>query len=142
MRSKACDVMPVEGKPWTADAPLPGGDIKDADFAAFLWQASETYPWLPPEMLMRLGRAYGTRLAKLLGEAASLADLGEHFGGTLYAAELRYLIDHEHARSAHDVLWRQQAGPAPARGRATGGGRMVRGAEVNRRYGTSAFHKA
>ena len=104
---KLGDVMPVEGEPWTADAPLPGGDIKDADFAAFLWQASETYPWLPPEMLMRLGRAYGTRLAKLLGEAASLADLGEHFGGTLYAAELRYLVDHEYARSAHDVLWRR-----------------------------------
>ena len=100
-------VMPVEGEPWTADAPLPGGDIKDADFAAFLWQASETYPWLPPEMLMRLGRAYGTRLAKLLGDAASLGDLGEHFGGTLYAAELRYLVDHEYARSAHDVLWRR-----------------------------------
>ena len=100
-------VMPVEGEPWTANAPLPGGDIKGADFAAFLWQASETYPWLPPEMLMRLGRAYGTRLAKLLGDAASLADLGEHFGGTLYAAELRYLVDHEYARSAHDVLWRR-----------------------------------
>ncbi|MEC7162344.1 MAG: glycerol-3-phosphate dehydrogenase C-terminal domain-containing protein, partial [Pseudomonadota bacterium] len=48
-----------------------------------------------------------TRLAKLLGDAASLADLGEHFGGTLYAAELRYLVDHEYARSAHDVLWRR-----------------------------------
>ena len=93
------------GAAWTADAPLPGGDM--LDFAQFLWQASMRYPWLPPEMLLRLARAYGTRLDTVVGEAKSLEGLGARLGGTLYEAELRYLVAHEFARSAEDVLWRR-----------------------------------
>ena len=93
------------GEPWTADAPLPGGEMRD--FAAFLWAASGRYPWLPPEMLQRLARAYGTRLDAVIGEAGSLAELGAQFGGTLYEAELSYLVAHEFARTAEDVLWRR-----------------------------------
>jgi glycerol-3-phosphate dehydrogenase len=44
---------------------------------------------------------------RLLGNARSLSDLGQHFGATLYAAELRWLMDHEFARTAEDVLWRR-----------------------------------
>jgi glycerol-3-phosphate dehydrogenase len=33
--------------------------------------------------------------------------LGVHFGGDLYEAEVRYLIDQEWARSADDILWRR-----------------------------------
>ena len=90
---------------WTAAAPLPGGEM--ADFARFLWAMSERYPWLPPEMLQRLGRAYGTRLVDVIGDAASLAGMGAHFGGTLHEAELRYLATREFARTADDVLWRR-----------------------------------
>ena len=36
-----------------------------------------------------------------------LAPLVLDNGGTLYAAELRYLVDHEFARTADDVLWRR-----------------------------------
>jgi glycerol-3-phosphate dehydrogenase len=43
----------------------------------------------------------------LLGKAASVADLGRHFGGDLYEAEVRYLIEYEWAKSAADVLWRR-----------------------------------
>lgn len=93
------------GAAWTADAPLPGGDM--ADFSRFLWKASERFEWIPPEMLLRLSRAYGTRLDELVGEAESLDGLGEYFGGDLYEAELAYLIEHEYARSAEDVLWRR-----------------------------------
>ncbi|HCH95932.1 MAG TPA: glycerol-3-phosphate dehydrogenase, partial [Erythrobacter sp.] len=50
---------------------------------------------------------YGTRIDRVLGGATALADLGRHFGGTLYEAELRYLVDHEYARTAQDVLWRR-----------------------------------
>lgn len=96
--------LPMSG-PWTAGAPLPGGEM--ASFAAFLWQASERHRWLPPEMLLRLARAYGTRLDVVLGEAKALSDLGERLGGDLHAAELRYLVDHEFARTAQDVLWRR-----------------------------------
>ena len=100
-------VLDLPGAAWTAQAPLPGGDMPDGDFAAFLWRANERYGWVPPEMLQRLARAYGTRLGLVLGEATSLADLGRHFGGTLYAAELSYLVAHEYARTAEDVLWRR-----------------------------------
>lgn len=99
--------LPMPGGPWTAVAPLPGGDIPGGDFARFLWSAGERYAWVPPELLQRLARAYGTRIDRVLGDAASLAELGEHFGGTLYEAELRYLTAHEYARTAEDVLWRR-----------------------------------
>lgn len=93
------------GPAWTRDATLPGGDL--GDFASYLWHVSERFPWLPPEMLLRLVRAYGTRIDTLVGDATSLHDLGEHFGGTLYEAELRYLEDYEFARSGEDVLFRR-----------------------------------
>ena len=93
------------GPAWTADAPLPGGEM--ADFAAFLWQASARHPWLPPEMLLRLARAYGTRIDTIVGDATGLTELGRHFGGDFFEAELRYLAEHEFARSAEDVLWRR-----------------------------------
>ena len=76
-------------------------------FADFLWQASERFAWVPPEMLLRLARAYGTRLDLVLGAATSCEDLGQFFGGNLYEAELRYLVENEYARSAEDVLWRR-----------------------------------
>ena len=97
----------VPGAAWTADAPLPGGDIRNADFASFLWDASVRYPWLPPEMLLRLTRAYGTRIDTLIGSATSLEELGECMGRDLYEAELAYLVTHEFARTADDVLWRR-----------------------------------
>ena len=100
-------VLVLPGKPWTAHAPLPGGEMPDGDFAAFLWRASERYSWVPPEMLLRLARAYGTRMDRVLGTATSLDDLGRDFGGTLFEAELRYLVDQEFARTAEDALWRR-----------------------------------
>ena len=35
------------------------------------------------------------------------ADLGEHFGAALYEREARYLVEHEWARTAEDILWRR-----------------------------------
>lgn len=93
------------GQPWTARAALPGGEMRD--FAEFLWRASERYPWLPPEMLLRLASAYGARLDLVIGSARALSDLGGRLGGDLYGAELRYLAAHEFARTAEDVLWRR-----------------------------------
>ena len=58
-------------------------------------------------MVLRLSRAYGTRLARIVGEAKSLRDLGRHFGADLYEAEVRYLIEQEYARTADDILWRR-----------------------------------
>lgn len=58
-------------------------------------------------MLLRLSQAYGTRLRRVLEDAAALSDLGQHFGADLYEAEVRYLVEKEFARTADDVLWRR-----------------------------------
>ena len=52
-------------------------------------------------------RHYGTKTAVLLGDARARGDLGRHFGADLYAREVDYLIAHEWARTAEDVLWRR-----------------------------------
>ena len=95
------------GPAWTRDAHLPGGGIEGADFSAFLWPLGERYPFLAPETLLRLARAYGTRIHEVLGSARSQDDLGEHFGHGVFEAELRYLMDEEFADTGDDVLWRR-----------------------------------
>ncbi|WP_043084892.1 glycerol-3-phosphate dehydrogenase C-terminal domain-containing protein, partial [Xanthomonas sp. SHU 308] len=55
----------------------------------------------------RLARNYGTRAETLLGDAASLQDLGQHFGADLYQAEVDYLREHEWVVEAEDLLWRR-----------------------------------
>jgi glycerol-3-phosphate dehydrogenase len=97
----------IKAPPWTASAPLPGGDIPDGDFAAFLAAQRARYPWAAPAMLARMAHAYGTRLTEVLGDAQGAQDLGQHFGCGLHAAEVIYLIRQEWARSAEDVLWRR-----------------------------------
>ena len=99
--------LPMPGEAWTATAPLPGGDIEDGDFARFLWDASSRHDWLPPEMLLRLCRAYGTRIETLLKGSSKLEHLGENFGGDLYEREVEYLIAQEFVTCAEDVLWRR-----------------------------------
>ncbi|MHB1303603.1 MAG: glycerol-3-phosphate dehydrogenase [Acidiphilium sp.] len=93
------------GTPWTANAALPGGDM--ADFETFLRDLGANRPDLPAPLLRRLARAYGTRATRILGDAATMADLGTDLGGGLTEAELAYLAAHEWAREAEDVLWRR-----------------------------------
>jgi glycerol-3-phosphate dehydrogenase len=51
-------------------------------------------------------RAYGTRLERVLGTAKRREDVAPWFG-PLSTAEVRYLMKHEFARTADDVLWRR-----------------------------------
>jgi glycerol-3-phosphate dehydrogenase len=99
--------FPNAGPAWTAAAPLPGGDIANADFDGFLAGLGSDYPWLPASLTRRYARAYGTRARKMLASATSIADLGRHFGDGLHEREVTYLRDQEWARSADDVLWRR-----------------------------------
>lgn len=99
--------FPQAGGAWTGGTALPGGDMPGGDFAAFVAGLGQDHPALPLPLLRRLARAYGTRARAILGGAQSTADLGEHFGGDLYASELAYLVAHEWARTAQDVLWRR-----------------------------------
>ncbi|HET6521983.1 MAG TPA: glycerol-3-phosphate dehydrogenase, partial [Geminicoccaceae bacterium] len=47
---------------WPGRAPLPGGDMRDADFDAFLDGLRRERPWLPADLARRYARAYGTRV--------------------------------------------------------------------------------
>ena len=100
-------VLPATGVAWTGGVSLPGGDIAGGDVAAFVARLIADRPALPPALLHRLARAYGTRVAVLLGTARAPADLGEDLGGGLHTLEVEYLVTHEWARTAEDVLFRR-----------------------------------
>jgi glycerol-3-phosphate dehydrogenase len=92
---------------WTARAALPGGDFPDADFARFLNELKRRFPWLPPALALRYARAYGTRVARILGRGKNLDSLGRDIGEGIHEAELEYLMEEEWARTPDDILWRR-----------------------------------
>ncbi len=97
----------ADGRGWTRDAPLPGGNIRNADIDGFIASCRERFPWLPPGILHDYARNYGTEIHTLLEGRASIDDLGEHFGAGLYAAEVEHLVEHEWACTSEDILWRR-----------------------------------
>jgi len=99
--------FPTMGKNWTHAAPLPGGDIENADFESFRARIKAEHPWMPRSLRHHYTRLYGTRLSEIVGKASSVEELGRHFGGDLYEAEVRYLVNNEWAMTAEDVLWRR-----------------------------------
>lgn len=104
---KLAPFFPNMGADWTRGATLPGGDMPHADFDSFLEQVKARWTWLPQALRKHYARLYGTRIDKLIGHANALGDLGRHFGGQLYEAEVRYLVENEWAQQAEDVLWRR-----------------------------------
>jgi D-erythritol 1-phosphate dehydrogenase len=99
--------FPDMKKPWTRSEPLPGGDMVRGDFAAFERVLRARYASIDPDLLSALARRHGTRSSRVLGNANTVADLGPHFGDTLFAAEVEYMIAEEWATSAEDILWRR-----------------------------------
>ncbi|HXV24745.1 MAG TPA: glycerol-3-phosphate dehydrogenase [Alphaproteobacteria bacterium] len=98
---------PNSSGPWTARAPLPGGDIPDGDFDRFLAGLIARRPWLPKRLARRWARAYGTRVETMIGGADGTDELGRHYGEDLYQCEIDYLIQREWARASADILWRR-----------------------------------
>ncbi|GGX77492.1 glycerol-3-phosphate dehydrogenase [Litchfieldella qijiaojingensis] len=99
------DTLPEMGAPWTAEHPLPGGDIGNQhEFAARLVR---DYPFLGEGRARRFAASYGSLCLNFLRGCRTLEDLGEDFGACLSSAEVDYLTDHEWARDADDVLWRR-----------------------------------
>ena len=99
--------FPQMGAPWTKSAPMPGGDMPDADFGKMLAQLRQHYAFLPELVSLEYARRYGTRAYDLLGDSRSLSDLGHYFGGTLYEREARFLKTQEWAQTAEDILDRR-----------------------------------
>ncbi len=94
-------------RPWTARSPLPGGDFAYDGFETLVERTLRRWPFLGGDHARRLAHAYGTRVANVLNNAASLDDLGQTFGADLTAAEVHYLMQKEWAHAADDVLWRR-----------------------------------
>jgi glycerol-3-phosphate dehydrogenase len=93
--------------PWTHAAPLPGGDFPWDGVEALVARARGLWPFLAEREVRRLVAAYGTRIDQVVGPPSSVDTLGQRFGTELSAAEVRYLIRHEWAETAADVLWRR-----------------------------------
>ena len=100
--------QPAGNQPgWTATRPLPGGDFLADGFDALCRDLAARFPFLAHAALRRLARLYGTRTVTLLEGVRGPAGLGREFGAGLTECELRYLVRHEFARTAADVLWRR-----------------------------------
>ncbi len=96
-----------DSKPWTATKRLSGGDIKAKDFDDFIERQIMAYPWLGRDTVERFAHSYGVNMIDVIGLAMCHEDLGYHFGGDVYAAELEYSIEHEWVREPEDFLYRR-----------------------------------
>ena len=92
---------------WTDEAALPGGEMGYEDWDAWKARTAARYRFLPQPLLDRLCAAYGTRIERVLGDAASMDDLGASYGHGLTEREVRYLREAEFARTAEDILERR-----------------------------------
>jgi glycerol-3-phosphate dehydrogenase len=91
---------------WTRDAILPGGDLPGGR-EALVADLRARYAMLPADLVSGIARRHGTRARDLLSGVRGAADMGEDFGGGLTEREVAWLIEHEWARTADDVLWRR-----------------------------------
>ena len=92
---------------WTASQPLPGGDFATGGESEVEDRLRRACPYVDPAFARRLVAAYGTRALTILGSSKRMGDLGERFGGTLTEAEVCYLMQHEWARTAADIVSRR-----------------------------------
>ncbi len=99
--------FPNLGKPWTARAYLPGGYFPNDDLKAFTQHICKSYAPIPETLLRHYVATYGTRCVEILMNCHNLSDLGKCFGGKLYKREVDYLVQHEWAQTAEDILWRR-----------------------------------
>jgi glycerol-3-phosphate dehydrogenase len=92
---------------WTAEAKLPGGDLKGYPLDLFEAETARANPWLPEEWVPRLVRTHGGELPQVLGDARHVDELGTHFGAGLTEREVEHMRRNEWARTAEDILWRR-----------------------------------
>jgi len=95
------------GPAWTANEPLPGGDLGERGFDGLLSDLALLHPYLPDATARRIARSYGRRATNMLGNAKRIEDLGPRLAGDLHARELDYLREYEWAAAAEDVLFRR-----------------------------------
>ena len=57
--------------------------------------------------MRRMFKAYGTQAAEMLRGLTSVKEMGKDFGAGLTEIEVKWLMDHEWAQTAEDVIWRR-----------------------------------
>ena len=92
---------------WTKGSHLPGGDFPVDGLAALIAHVRRSWPFLGDTLARRLVAAYGTRVSQILRSVRTGDDLGPRLGADLFGAEVLYLMQHEWAQTADDVLWRR-----------------------------------
>jgi glycerol-3-phosphate dehydrogenase len=85
---------------WTDREPLPGSEQNSH---------AGLQPWgaLPKDLLDAVIGRHGTRASHVLRGVSAIDDLGQYFGANLYAREIDYMLVHEWATTAEDILYRR-----------------------------------
>jgi glycerol-3-phosphate dehydrogenase len=99
--------FPEMGRGWTESAPLPGGDFPIGGAPALAAELQALSAFCSSARSERLARAYGTLARAIVEGVRATADWGVAFGADLTEREVRYLREHEWAKTAEDVLWRR-----------------------------------
>lgn len=92
---------------WTAQSPLPGGDFAWHRLEELVQATHAQWRFLDAAHIRRMVQAYGTRVNRILENVRRPDDMGAYFGDNLTEREIDYLIKHEWATSAEDILWRR-----------------------------------
>lgn len=99
--------LPEMTSPWTDSPPLPGGDFSATDFSGEVKRLCSLKSFLAEQHATRLVRTYGTKARTMTENLLTKEDMGQCFGADLFEFEVRYLMQHEWARTAEDILWRR-----------------------------------
>lgn len=98
---------PTLQKSITETIPLPGAQLDLMNFTQYSAYAKKQYHWLDEDILDRYLHSYGTNTELFLAHCKDITSMGRQFASGLYQVELNYLIEHEWAHSADDVLLRR-----------------------------------
>lgn len=86
---------------------LPGASLNSMSFKEYCLYAQDKYHWLNSELLNRYLYSYGTNTEIFLSSCTELSSMGICYGAGLYQVEVNYLIEHEWAETAEDILFRR-----------------------------------
>jgi glycerol-3-phosphate dehydrogenase len=104
--SQLASLFPAS-QPWTATSTLPGGDFPVNGLDAEVVKLTLLCPSCDQRRARRLVHAYGTRASKIVSGIRTAGDWGRDFGADLTEREVLYLMEHEWAQTAEDVLRRR-----------------------------------
>ncbi len=97
----------VMGSSWTAEEPLPGGDLGDSGVEGLISEITTRHPFITYAHARRLATSYGSRTWRMIAKTKNVQDLGPRIVENLHQVELNYLCRDEWARSSDDILWRR-----------------------------------